>query len=57
MYKHIQQLHTNTMASLKPPFTHETATKKVKAAQDIWNTQYESTFYLLSYVPSLTDYV
>lgn len=45
------------MASLKPPFTHETATKKVKAAQDIWNTQYESTFYLLSYVPSLTDYV
>ena len=28
------------MASLKPPFTHETATKKVKAAQDLWNTQY-----------------
>ncbi|KAJ5542641.1 DUF1348 domain protein [Penicillium sp. DV-2018c] len=27
------------MASLKPPFTEETARKKVKAAQDMWNTQ------------------
>jgi uncharacterized protein len=25
--------------SIKPPFTHETALKKVKAAQDLWNTQ------------------
>lgn len=28
------------MASLKPPFTLETAIKKVKAAQDLWNTQF-----------------
>ncbi|KAL1849496.1 hypothetical protein Plec18167_003100 [Paecilomyces lecythidis] len=27
------------MADLKPPFTAETANKKVKAAQDSWNTQ------------------
>lgn len=28
------------MADIKPPFTAETARKKVKAAQDLWNTQY-----------------
>ena len=28
------------MASLKPPFNLETATKKVKAAQDLWNTKF-----------------
>lgn len=28
------------MASLKPPFTLETATKKVKTAQDLWNNQF-----------------
>lgn len=28
------------MADLKPPFTEETARKKVKAAQNMWNTQY-----------------
>lgn len=27
------------MASIRPPFTAETAAKKVKAAQDLWNTQ------------------
>ncbi|KAF4126979.1 uncharacterized protein GMORB2_0717 [Geosmithia morbida] len=27
------------MASAKPPFTHESATGKVKAAQDLWNTR------------------
>ncbi|KAJ9310861.1 hypothetical protein DTO271D3_8860 [Paecilomyces variotii] len=27
------------MADLKPPFTAETAQKKLKAAQDAWNTQ------------------
>ncbi|QGA12664.1 hypothetical protein EYB26_000308 [Talaromyces marneffei] len=27
------------MADIKPPFTAETARKKVKAAQDLWNTQ------------------
>ncbi|OQE42441.1 hypothetical protein PENCOP_c004G02714 [Penicillium coprophilum] len=27
------------MADLKPPFTEETAQKKVKAAQDMWNTK------------------
>ncbi|PLB33554.1 nuclear transport factor 2 family protein [Aspergillus candidus] len=27
------------MADIKPPFTEETAKKKVKAAQDLWNTQ------------------
>ncbi|KAJ5474150.1 hypothetical protein N7475_003716 [Penicillium sp. IBT 31633x] len=27
------------MADLKPPFTQETAQKKVKVAQDLWNTQ------------------
>ncbi|ODM14272.1 hypothetical protein SI65_10269 [Aspergillus cristatus] len=27
------------MASAKPPFTLESATLKVKAAQDLWNTQ------------------
>ena len=25
--------------SIRPPFTHETAIKKVKAAQDLWNTK------------------
>jgi nuclear transport factor 2 (NTF2) superfamily protein len=28
------------MADIKPPFTEETARMKVKAAQDMWNTQY-----------------
>ncbi|OQD75827.1 hypothetical protein PENDEC_c006G02990 [Penicillium decumbens] len=27
------------MADIKPPFTEESARKKVKAAQDTWNTQ------------------
>ncbi|KAG0157292.1 hypothetical protein PDIDSM_4477 [Penicillium digitatum] len=27
------------MTDLKPPFTEETALKKVKAAQDMWNTK------------------
>jgi hypothetical protein len=27
------------MADIKPPFTEETARKKVKAAQNMWNTQ------------------
>lgn len=27
------------MASIVPPFTLETATKKTKAAQDLWNTR------------------
>ncbi|KAJ5812447.1 DUF1348-domain-containing protein [Penicillium riverlandense] len=27
------------MASIRPPFTFETATQKVKAAQDLWNTK------------------
>jgi hypothetical protein len=27
------------MADLKPPFTEETARKKVKVAQNLWNTQ------------------
>ncbi|KAH8695061.1 hypothetical protein BGW36DRAFT_428952 [Talaromyces proteolyticus] len=27
------------MADIKPPFTEESARKKVKAAQDLWNTQ------------------
>ncbi|EED19348.1 conserved hypothetical protein [Talaromyces stipitatus ATCC 10500] len=27
------------MADIKPPFTAESAHKKVKAAQDLWNTQ------------------
>lgn len=31
------------MADIKPPFTEETALKKVKAAQDMWNTQYVMT--------------
>lgn len=32
------------MADLKPPFTEETAQKKVKVAQDLWNTKYVSDF-------------
>lgn len=32
------------MADLNPPFTEETAQKKVKAAQDLWNTKYVSDF-------------
>ena len=28
------------MASIKPPFTFESATQKVKVAQDLWNTTY-----------------
>ena len=28
------------MASLKPPFTLQTAAKKVKAAQNLWNTKF-----------------
>lgn len=32
------------MADLKPPFTKETAQKKVKVAQDLWNTKYVSDF-------------
>lgn len=35
------------MADLKPPFTKETAQKKVKAAQDMWNTRYVSDFLSL----------
>ena len=31
-----------TMAGLMPPFTEETAQKKVKVAQDLWNTKYVS---------------
>jgi hypothetical protein len=31
---------TIRMADLVPPFTKETAEKKVKIAQDLWNTQY-----------------
>lgn len=27
------------MSGIKPPFTEETALKKVKAAQNLWNTQ------------------
>lgn len=27
------------MAGIVPPFTRETANKKVKAAQDLWNTK------------------
>lgn len=34
------------MAAFKPPFTEETAQKKVKAAQDLWNTK-----YVLSSIP------
>lgn len=34
------------MADIKPPFTAETARKKVKAAQDLWNTQYVLTMRL-----------
>lgn len=28
------------MASIKPPFNLQSATRKVKAAQALWNTQY-----------------
>lgn len=34
---HTCHVHNATMADIKPPFTEETAKKKVKAAQDIWN--------------------
>lgn len=27
------------MAGIVPPFTHESALKKVKAAQNLWNTR------------------
>ena len=32
------------MAHHKPPFTLQTAHEKVKAAQALWNTRYESSF-------------
>lgn len=32
------------MASAKPPFTLESATLKVKAAQNLWNTQFVRSF-------------
>lgn len=34
-----RQVIIATMADIKPPFTAETARQKVKAAQDLWNTQ------------------
>lgn len=36
---HPRHVYKATMADIKPPFTEETAEKKVKAAQDMWNTQ------------------
>ena len=33
------------MADLKPPFTQETANKKVKFAQDLWNTKDYNVVY------------
>ncbi|OJJ42826.1 hypothetical protein ASPZODRAFT_136959 [Penicilliopsis zonata CBS 506.65] len=38
------------MAAIKPPFTFETATQKVKAAQDLWNSQ-EPTKIAKAYTP------
>lgn len=32
----------NTPTIIAPPFTHETAVRKVRAAEDAWNTQYIS---------------
>lgn len=36
--------------SIRPPFTAETALKKVKAAQDLWNTRTPSKV-ALAYTP------
>ncbi|KAI9498023.1 DUF1348-domain-containing protein [Zychaea mexicana] len=33
------------MADLKPPFTQETANRKVKFAQDLWNTKDHNVVY------------
>ncbi|KAJ5708591.1 hypothetical protein N7488_008392 [Penicillium malachiteum] len=38
------------MADIKPPFTEETARKKVKAAQNMWNTQ-DPSRVALAYTP------
>ncbi|KAJ5772426.1 hypothetical protein N7520_002955 [Penicillium odoratum] len=38
------------MADIKPPFTKETAHKKVKAAQNMWNTQ-DPPRVALAYTP------
>lgn len=38
------------MASLKPPFTQETAHQKVKAAQNLWNTR-DPAKVALAYTP------
>ncbi|GAM39788.1 hypothetical protein TCE0_034r11615 [Talaromyces pinophilus] len=40
------------MADIKPPFTAETALKKVKAAQDLWNTQYTLSEYPKRILPT-----
>lgn len=37
--KQVDRSAATKMADIKPPFTEETAKKKVKAAQDLWNTQ------------------
>jgi nuclear transport factor 2 (NTF2) superfamily protein len=42
------------MASLVPPFTAETAHKKVKVAEDLWNTKYDDYPLLFEKVEGLT---
>lgn len=39
------------MADIKPPFTEETARQKVKAAQALWNTRYQSHLHLINHQP------
>jgi len=35
----MQVITETTPATISPPFTHESALKKVQAAQDLWNTR------------------